>query len=173
MHLLRATIMTLPSYRLHYLAIFLTCSVLLISAIYIEPFSSMDPCPMCMMQRAIFALIGVTALIAAIQNPVKLGQTIYGSLVSLISLGGAAVASRQIWLQSLPEDQVPACGPGIDYMLEVFPLLEVIEMSLRGTGDCAKVQWTFMNISIPGWSLLAFIGFTVIGLSILFKKGNK
>lgn len=165
--------MSLPSYQLRYLFIFAACAFLLICAMFIEPFASMDPCPMCMMQRAIFIAVGVVAIIAAIHNPEKIGASIYASLVTLISIGGAAVAGRQIWLQHLPEDQVPACGPGIDYMLEVFPLLEVIEMSLRGTGDCAKVQWTFMNISIPGWSLIAFIAFAIIGLSILFKKGNK
>lgn len=128
---------------------------------------------MCMMQRVFFGAIGVLALIAALHNTKQLGATLYSGLLTLLSLGGAAVAIRQLWLQSLPEDQVPACGPGIDYMLEVFPLLEVIEMALRGTGDCAKVQWTFLNLSIPGWSLIAFIGFAIIAISILFKKGNK
>lgn len=165
--------MTLPGIRARYILIFAACLGLLLTAIYIEPFSSMDPCPMCMMQRAIFTLIGVIAIIAALHNASGIGRKVYATLLSLVSIGGVAVASRQLWLQSLPEDQVPACGPGIDYMLEVFPLLEVIEMSLRGTGDCAKVQWTFLNISIPGWSLIAFLGFVIIGLSILFKKGNK
>ncbi len=128
---------------------------------------------MCMMQRVFFSAIGSFALIAALHNSKQLGAILYSGLLALLSLGGAAVAIRQLWLQSLPEDQVPACGPGIDYMLEVFPLLEVIEMALRGTGDCAKVQWTFLNLSIPGWSLLAFIGFAIIAISILFKKDNK
>lgn len=164
--------MKLPNYQQRHLLIFIACSALLFIAVFVEPFNSMDPCPMCMMQRAIFITVGSFSLIAALHNPGRIGSSIYASLTTLISIGGAAVAGRQIWLQNLPEDQVPACGPGIDYMLEVFPLLEVIEMSLRGTGDCAKVQWTFLDISIPGWSLIAFIGFAIIGLSILFKKGN-
>ena len=80
---------------------------------------------MCMMQRALFIAIGTVALIAAIHGAKQVGEKIYSTIIGLISLGGAAVAIRQLWLQSLPEDQVPACGPGIDYMLEVFPILEI------------------------------------------------
>ena len=107
-----------------------------------------------------------------LHNPAKLGQKIYAFFIALISIGGASVAIRQLWLQSLPEDQIPACGPGIDYMIEVFPLLEVIEMSLRGTGDCAEVQWTLFNLSIPAWSLVAFASITVSALFILFRKNT-
>lgn len=133
----------------------------------------MNPCPMCMMQRALFIGVGVVALMAVIHGAKRIGENIYSTIIGLISLGGASVAIRQLWLQSLPEDQVPACGPGIDYMLEVFPILEVIEMSLRGTGDCAKVQWTLLNISIPGWSLLAFSGFVILAITVLFNKRVK
>jgi len=165
--------MSLPNSRFIFLLIFLGCTALLMGAIFVEPFKSMDPCPMCMMQRAIFCVVGSFALLASIHGPSRMGQGIYGVIVSVFSLAGAAVATRQLWLQSLPEDQVPACGPGIDYMLEVFPILEVIEMSLRGTGDCAKVQWTFLNISIPGWSLFAFACFTLFALTVLFRKQAK
>lgn len=165
--------MTLPSPRQTFIVILAACVALLGSAVFIEPFSSMDPCPMCMMQRSVFLLIGIICLIAGIHNAAPIGQKVYAALVAIISILGASIATRQLWLQSLPEDQVPACGPGIDYMLEVFPLLEVIEMAIRGTGDCAKVQWTFLNISIPGWSLLAFITFVLLAISILFIKRNK
>ena len=165
--------MLIPNPRLIFLLIFLACSTLLVSAIFIEPFKSMNPCPMCMMQRAFFIAIGAVALAAAIHGAKQLGEKIYSLIIMIISIGGASVAIRQLWLQSLPEDQVPACGPGIDYMLEVFPILEVIEMSLRGTGDCAKVQWTLLDISIPGWSLLAFAGFVILAITVLFNKRVK
>jgi disulfide bond formation protein DsbB len=159
--------------RILFLLILSGVLILLGCAIYIEPFKSMDPCPMCMMQRVIFSGIALTALVASIHNPVFIGQKIYSLFLFLFASTGAGVAIRQLWLQSLPEDQVPACGPGIDYMLEVFPILEVIEIAFRGTGDCAKVQWSLLNISIPGWSLIAFIGIAVIALSILFRKRMK
>jgi disulfide bond formation protein DsbB len=123
-----------------------------------------------MMQRAVFLALCALAFIAALHNPAYLGQKIYALLLLLISIGGASIAIRQLWLQSLPEDQVPACGPGIDYMIDVFPLLEVIEMSLRGTGDCAKIQWTLFNLSIPAWSFAAFISITILAILILFRK---
>lgn len=150
--------------------IFIACAALLCTAIFIAPFKDMTPCPMCMMQRAVFIVLGSLSLIAAIHNPAYLGQKVYAFFLALISISGASVAIRQLWLQSLPEDQVPACGPGIDYMIEVFPLLEVIEMSLRGTGDCAKVQWTLFNLSIPAWSLVAFSGITLLAIFILCRK---
>jgi len=156
--------------RLLFSLILLGCAALLTTAIFISPFKDMNPCPMCMMQRAVFIALGALALIAVLHNPVYLGQKVYAAFLALISVGGASIAIRQLWLQSLPEDQVPACGPGIDYMIDVFPLLEVIEMSLRGTGDCAKVQWTLFNLSIPAWSLVAFIGITVLAAFILFRK---
>jgi len=162
--------MTLPNSRLLFLLIFIGCISVLGTAIFIEPFKSMDPCPMCMMQRVVFSGLGILALIAVLHNPAYIGQKIYSVLLAITAIGGASISIRQLWLQSLPEEQVPACGPGIDYMLDVFPLLEVIEMSLRGTGDCAKVQWTLFNISIPGWSLLAFTGMSIIALIILFRK---
>ena len=165
--------MTLPQPRYLFLLILLGCLTLLSSAIFVEPFKSMDPCPMCMMQRWVFSAIGIFALIAILHNAEFIGQKIYAGTLAVFSMIGAGVAARQLWLQSLPEEQVPACGPGIDYMLEVFPILEVIEMAIRGTGDCAKVQWTFLNLSIPGWSLIAFIGMTFIALSVLFKKRAK
>ena len=148
------------------------CSGLVLAAVFIEPFKSMDACPMCMMQRVMFIFVAVFSLIACIHAPKKWGQKIYAVLTGLAAGVGAGVAIRQLWLQQLPEDRVPACGPGLDYMLEVFPLLEVIELALRGSGDCAKVQWTFMSISIPGWSLIAFAGVVLLSLYILFKRQN-
>lgn len=156
--------------RLLFFLIFIGCAALLSTAIFINPFKDMNPCPMCMMQRAVFIALGALALIATLHNPAYLGQKVYASFLALISIGGASIAIRQLWLQSLPEDQIPACGPGIDYMIDVFPLLEVIEMSLRGTGDCAKVQWTLFNLSIPAWSLIAFTGITLLAIFILLRK---
>lgn len=163
---------TIPSFRLVCLLIFLPCAALLVTAIYIEPFASMTPCPMCMMQRAVFAGLGLIALIALIHYPRTLGRKIYLMLCTAMAVGGAAIASRQVWLQHLPEDQVPACGPGLAYMMEVFPLLEVIEMALVGTGDCAKVEWLYLGLSVAGWSLLAFIAMAALCLAALRNKNT-
>jgi len=121
------------------------------------------------MQRIVIYATGLLFLLGWIINPLR-GRRIFAALVILTNAGGIGLASRQLWLQSLPEDQVPACGPGLDYMLEVLPWQEIITVMLQGTGDCAKVQWTFLGLSIPGWTLLCFIGFIVIGLMLWILK---
>ena len=159
--------------RILFLIIFIGCASLLSTAIFLDPFKNMIPCPMCMMQRAFFVSLGIVALIAAIHGAKNWGQKVYAFIIVAFSMGGASVAIRQLWLQSLPEDQVPACGPGLDYMLDVFPISEVVMMALRGTGDCAKVQWTFLHLSIAGWSLLAFVAVAAVCFSIIFKNRSK
>ena len=121
------------------------------------------------MQRIMIYASACVFLIALAHRP-KRGHRIYASLIVLLNLGGAALASRQLWLQSLPADQVPACGPGLDYMLDVLPWTEIISVMIRGTGDCAEVQWTFLTLSIPGWSLIVFLAFALLGLMQWWRK---
>src|SRR5690606_826867 len=94
---------------------------------------------------------------------------IYGFLLALFAGTGLALAGRQLWLQSLPPDQVPACGPSVDYMLEVLPWTEVLTTAIRGTGDCAEVVWRFRGLSIPGWTAVFFSLLVVVGLVMLFR----
>ena len=148
---------------------FVFCAALILTAFYFQYVKDLEPCPLCMAQRIAFYTSGLIFLLAAIHGPAIVMQRIYAGLTLLFSLGGVALASRQLWLQSLPEDQVPACGPGLEYMLEVLPWSEIVSVMLRGTGDCAKVQWTFLNLSIPGWTFIAFIGLAIISL-MLFKR---
>lgn len=117
-----------------------------------------------MAQRIMFYASGMLFIIAGIHNPMLVGQRIYASMIMLFSFGGIGLASRQLWLQSLPADQVPACGPGLDYMIDVLPWTEVLAVMVRGTGDCAEVQWVFMSLTIPGWSLVTFIGLSLLCL---------
>ncbi|MCF7981382.1 MAG: disulfide bond formation protein B [Pseudomonadales bacterium] len=161
------TVLTAPR-QLNLIA-FLFCTTLILTAFYFQYIMGLEPCPLCMAQRIAFYASGIIFLIAAIHNPTPLGQRIYASLTLFFSLGGMALASRQLWLQSLPEDQVPACGPGLEYMMEVLPWAEIVSVMLRGTGDCAKVQWTFLSLSIPGWTFIAFLSLVIISL-MLFKR---
>ncbi len=124
----------------------------------------MEPCPLCMAQRIMFYASGMLFILASIHNPALVGQRIYASIIMLFSCGGIGLASRQLWLQSLPADQVPACGPGLDYMIDVLPWTEVLAVMVRGTGDCAEVQWVFMSLTIPGWSLVTFVGLLLLCL---------
>lgn len=149
------------------LAGFTLCALLLLTAYYFQYALDMEPCPLCMTQRLAFYACGLLFLGAAVHHPQLTGQRIYAGLTLLFSLFGAAVASRQLWLQSLPEDQVPACGPSLDYMLEVLPWADILSVMLRGSGDCAEVQWVFLGLSIPGWSLVAFAALALVSLILL------
>ncbi len=126
---------------------------LLAGALIMEHVFAMDPCPLCLMQRLWFAIAGLLALAALIHSP-RWG--IYPLLSMLAALVGGGFSIRQLYLQNLPEDQVPACGPDMAYMLENFPLADVLAAMTRGTGDCAEVAWQF-GLTIPGWALIGFI----------------
>lgn len=152
-----AVIATLARPRLLFGATALACVALLGFGYYLQFHEGLEPCPMCIFQRLCFIAVALVAILATLHGPRHArGAVIYGGLVSLAAATGGAIAARQVWLQHLPEDQVPACGPGLEYMLEMWPLAEVIRKALRGTGECATVDWTFLGGSIAEWSLLCF-----------------
>ena len=117
------------------------------------------------------AILVVFALAAA-HGPKHMGQHIYAALIGLLSLSGAAVATRHIWIQNLPKDQVPACGPGLDYMLETMPMAAVLKELLHGSGECAAKGWTFLTLGIPEWSLLCYIALGVWAVLISARKNR-
>lgn len=158
------------SNRMLYGTCFVVIAGLMGFAFYLQYVENLEPCPLCMAQRIAFVIVGIIFLLAFLHDPKGRGRWAYSIAGGLASIAGLALAGRQLWLQSLPEDQVPACGPGLDYMLEVFPLVEVIQMMLQGTGECAEVQWTFLGLSIPGWTALAFIGFLIVWLWGALRK---
>ena len=124
------------------------------------------------MKKLRWIVIGLFALIAAIHNPQKLLARIYTSLILITSLCGAGIAGRQIWLQHLPEDKIPECGPGLEYMLDAFPFTEALRMILSGSGECAEVQWTFLSFSIAEWSIVCFSGLIIACLTMLIRENN-
>ena len=156
--------MTVPGSRIIFALVFFGCSFLMAVALFFEHQMNLEPCPLCILQRIMVILTGIIALIAALHNPSALGIEIYGGLVAVSAATGGGLSMRQLWLQSLSADQVPACGASLDYMLDVFPLTDVLSMVLTGDGTCAEIVWTFLGISIPGWTLVGFIGLIVIGL---------
>jgi disulfide bond formation protein DsbB len=151
--------MRLPnvSNRWLYLAGTLVVAALFGSALYLQYVLRQEPCPLCMVQRVVFIVIGVLFLVATLHNPRRTGSTLYAALIGLFALGGVAVASRHIWIQHLPKDQVPACGPGLDYMLQNFPMSDVLRELMHGSGECAEKGWTFLTLGIPEWSLIWYV----------------
>jgi len=149
---------------------FLFCASMLAIAGYFQFVDHLEPCPLCILQRVFTLGVGVIMLLAVLHNPSQFGQRIYGSLAGLTALIGASISARHVWLQNLPEDQVPSCGPGLNFMLDNFPLGEAINMVMRGSGECAEVLWTFVGLSIPAWTLVAFISLAAVSLVQVFRK---
>ncbi len=142
---------------------FLVCLLALMYALYAQMYLGLEPCPLCIFQRVAMLALGIAFMIAALHEPRGWGGKVYALLILLAAGAGAAVAGRQVWLQTLPADQVPACGPGLDYLVETFPLAEVLNLVLKGSGECAKIDWTFLGFSMPVWTLALFVGLGLVG----------
>ncbi len=154
--------------RLFFIALFIICLSLLGFGLYLEHFEGLEPCPLCAFQRLTYISIAVVALIAAIHNPMGIFRIVYNILLIIFALIGVAIAGRQTWLQHLPPELVPECGPGLEYMLEVFPFGQALKMIFSGSGECAEIQWQFIGLSIPEWSLLCFSSITVATILAIF-----
>ena len=155
-------IRVIPSRRIGNLIGFLACAGMLAFGYYLQFAVGLEPCPLCILQRLALLALGIVFLIAAIHHPAaRLGAVVYGGAIALIAAAGAAVAGRHVWLQYLPAEKRPACGPALDYLLSTFGPLESLWRVLRGSGECGVVDWTFLSFSIPEWTLAAFAAFAV------------
>ena len=160
----------MKSNRLFYLVVFLISISLLSYGYYLQFVEGLEPCPLCIFQRVAFIAIIAFAFIGTVHGPQQLGRYVYSSLILISALVGASIATRQVWLQHLPADLVPECGPGLDFMLDVFPLGETLKMVFTGSGECATVDWTFLGFSIAELSLAWFVTFALA--SVLHMMGK-
>ncbi|MFU8820968.1 MAG: disulfide bond formation protein B [Gammaproteobacteria bacterium] len=148
----------------------LACGGLLGYALYAQHVLGLEPCPLCVFQRVAVLALGFVLLAAYVHNPGRTGTRIYGGLAILAAGAGIGVAWRQLWLQNLPPDQVPECGPGFNFIMDVFPLWEAIGMVLKGSGDCAKIDWTFLGLSMAGWVVISLVGLASIAAWNNFRR---
>ena len=157
------------SFRQMALAGALACAGLLACGYYLQYFDGQDPCPLCLVQRGFYYAIGLVLLAGAIHGPGRLGARIYSIGAFLFAAGGLATAVRHVWLQHLPPDQVPACGPDLFFMLDNLPLGRTLQLLLRGSGQCAEVHWRFLGLSIAEWSLAWFAFFALYALWLALR----
>lgn len=159
-------------FRAQFLFGFLVCSALLAYAVFAQYGQMFEPCPLCIFQRVAMAATAIVALIGALHSPKSAaGRKVYGLLAFAAAGTGAGIAARHVWLQHLPPDQVPACGPGLSFMIDSMPTyLDVIKKVLQGSGECAKVDWTLFGYSMPEWTLLCFMLLAIGALSAGFRK---
>jgi len=143
--------------RMGYLAGFLVSGGLISCALYQQYYEYQNPCPLCILQRLVYIALMTVFLIAALHGPCRTGAIIYSTLLVAISLTGAGIATRHVWLQHLPKDKVPECGPGLAYMLDRFPFFDAFAKIFRGSGECADASWKIVGLSIAEWSLAWFV----------------
>lgn len=156
---------------LNLLAFISTIMAILIAIFYFQKYLGLTACPLCIFQRIGMLGAGLFFLIAGLHNPGQTGIRIYAFLGLIPSLFGAAIAGRHLMIQNMPADEVPACGPDLAYMMEAFPFQKMITTVLRGSGECADVQWSLLGLTIPGWVLVVFI--FIIGFQLMqLWKGN-
>ncbi len=163
-------LIVLPPRKVSYLLGFLVCAGLMGWALWLQYGVGLEPCPLCIFQRIAVSAIGVTFLVAFVQNPRNFGAAVYAGLVLVFASAGAAFAVRQVWLQSLPKDQVPACGMGFSYMMDTMPFMDVLKKVFAGSGECAEKGWELLGLAIPGWTLVFFIAMTITAFALIRRE---
>ena len=151
------------------------CAGMMAFALYAQHGLGLEPCPLCVFQRVAVILTGAVFLLAAAHDPDRFGARVYGLMIAIAAGAGAGVAARHVWLQNLPPDQVPECGPGLEYMLDVFPLMEAVDMVFAGSGECAEVSWRLLGLTMPTWVLIGCVGLGLagfIGNWVLRRRGE-
>ncbi|WP_287031199.1 disulfide bond formation protein B [Pseudomonas sp. UBA6310] len=161
---------SLASSRSLFLLAFVACVLVMAGALYLEHVVGLEPCPLCILQRICVIAFGLVCLVAAIHGPRRRGRRVYSVFALIAAVAGAAVAGRQVWLQKIPADELPACLPSLDYMMEALPFQDIIRLVLHGTADCAEVKWTLFGLSLPEWSMLAFAGLILFALFQLLRS---
>ena len=159
------------SVRHIHLIIFLIVGSLLGYAAYSMKVLGLEPCTLCITQQFFYCLIGLSSFVAFFHDPVTSASRVYSFFISLFSLAGIWISGRQIWLQGLPEDEIPLCGPPLEYIIDVFPFADVINALFMGDGNCAEISWQFLGLSMAAWSFIWF--FIILSLSItIFIKSK-
>src|SRR5574337_1274952 len=150
--------------------LFVVGCALLGFGLYLQYSGGLEPCPMCILQRYAFTAVIVVALAGALHGPrSRLARGVYAVVLALTSLAGGGIAAWQSWIQRFPPD-LSECGPDLAYMLESFPLASALPMIFHGAGECTRVDWAFLGLSIANWSLLCFAVIAVAAITALLRR---
>jgi len=156
--------------RLLNFAGFLACAALMGYALYAQHGLGLEPCPLCIFQRVGVISLGVVFLVAALHNPRGWGRYVYGGLIGLAALATAGVSARHLYIQSQPAGSVPSCGAPLDVMIQFTPLFEVVKKVLFGGGECQKIDWTFLGLSMPAWVLICALALGAAGVLVNMRR---
>ena len=153
--------------RLVNVGVVVFCLALLGYALFLQYYRGLDPCPLCLFQR--IAVIGLTVaffLAVLVADRLRVLRVVVSLLIGLVALSGAGVAIRHLYIQSLPPGSVPACGATLDYLWDVFPVMDVLRKVLTGSGECAKIDWTFLGLAMPAWVLIWMVILGTLGVVV-------
>ena len=156
--------MKIPGSRQLNLVGFAACVGMMSYALYAQHGLMLTPCPLCVFQRMAVIGLGAVFLLAALHHPAGWGRRVYAASILLVAGIGIGVAGRHLWIQNLPPDKVPSCGPGLDYIIESFPLADALQLIFTGSGECATVDWQFLGLSMPAWVVISLLSLGVIGI---------
>ncbi len=146
------------SFRAQFVTGALACIALLAYALFAQFQMGVEPCPKCIFQRIAFMAMVVFFLAGALHNPHVVGRRIYAILVAIAAVVGAVIALRHLYVQLGPHDPLmEGCGPGLNYLVDSFPLAEAIKKAFMASGDCGEINWTLLGITMPGWTLICFV----------------
>jgi protein dithiol:quinone oxidoreductase len=151
----------------------LVCAGLMAYALYAQHFLGLAPCPLCIFQRVATIATGILFLIAAIHDPQATGARVYGALIALAALCGVLISARHIWIQAQPPGTVAACGADLDYLLDIMPLTQVVSKVLTGSGECGKIDWMFLGLSMPWWVAISLGALGVWALIVNFPHSRE
>jgi disulfide bond formation protein DsbB len=149
------------------------CAALLGFAFYTQfrDVDPLNPCNLCILQRVAFFATGLVCLAGALHGPRSAGgRRVYGVLGFLTAAAGIWVAGRHVWMTHLPADKVPSCGAPLEFMVQASGYMEAIRKVMTGSGECAKVDWTFLGMSMPAWSLTWLIVLALAALYVGFRR---
>jgi disulfide bond formation protein DsbB len=156
--------------RVVYAAIAVAAFALIATAIfYFQDQLGLDPCPMCILSRYTFVVIGVVALVAAIHGPREPAPKVYAAIIALFALVGIGISVRHSYLQHFPP-VTESCGGDLEMLVSTLPLTKALPRIFQGTGSCSQVDWKFLGLSIPEWALVWFALFAVAALWAAFRK---
>ena len=154
-----------------YLFLFLFSALLMIVAFILQYFFHLEPCPLCILDRILVLVFGILFFIAWLHDSNKKWIRIFYSVVGFIIAGvGVALSAWHLRLMHLPPNEIPACTPSLNYLLDTFPLSEVFMIVFKSSGECAKNTGSFLGMALPGWTL---IGFLILAVGSLFSLKKK
>jgi len=152
------------------LSLFLLCVFLLAGAVFLQYELRLAPCPLCIIQRILFIVLGILFLLGTILPLKNKGRRFLYGIIFLFSSLGAAVAGRQIWLENLPAGIIVSCEASLNSLIQSLPFAELIKTLFQGTGQCTRSNWEFLDLTIPEWTFVFFIFFIIISIWQIFSK---